>query len=216
MRRVVFDLDGTLLETLPDIARVANLVLAGEDLPPLPDSTVRTFVGNGVPVLVSRMIETTGLPASEHSRLTTAFLDLYEDATDLTHPYPGVEAALEKLTGAGLSLAICTNKPERPARAVLSAMGWGKRFDTVIGGDSLPVKKPDAAPLMAALGGVALSEALFVGDSEVDAATAEAAGIRFALFTGGYRKSPVSAIPHDHAFDHFDALPDLALGPVTG
>lgn len=216
MRRVVFDLDGTLLETLPDIARVTNLVLKVEGIDPLPEATVRTFVGNGVPVLVSRMIASTGLSENDHGRLTTTFLELYEGSTDLTHPYPGVEAALDALSAAGLTLAICTNKPEAPARAVLAAMGWQGRFDTVIGGDSLPVKKPDAAPLMAALGGVEPSETLFVGDSEVDAATAQNAGIRFALYSGGYRKSPVDEIPHDHVFDHFDALPDFALDVVTG
>ncbi len=211
MRRVVFDLDGTLLDTLPDIAGVANRVLVEEGLPPLPETTVRTFIGNGVPVLVARMIEATALAPVDHGRLTARFLALYDDATGLTHPFPGATEALDRLAAAGLALSVCTNKPEAPARAVLAAMGWQDRFDLVIGGDTLAVKKPDPAPLRAALGDTRPEDALYVGDSETDAETAAAADIRFALFTRGYRKSPVAAIAHDHAFDHFDALPALAL-----
>lgn len=215
MRRVVFDLDGTLLDTLPDIAAVANRVLAEEGHPPLPVAAIRGFIGNGVPVLVARLIDAASLAASGHARLTARFLALYADATGRTRPFPGAEAALDRLGGAGLALSICSNKPEIPSRAVLAAMGWKGRFDIVIGGDTLPVRKPDPAPLLAALGDTAPGQALYVGDSETDAATAAAAGLRFALFTGGYRKSPVEAIPHHIAFDRFAALPALALAAPT-
>ena len=213
MKRVVFDLDGTLLDTLPDIAAVANRVLGEEGRPPLPETTIRGFIGNGLPVLVSRMMQTAGMPADNHPRLTARFLDLYKDATGRTRPYPGVDTALERLARAGIALSVCTNKPGAATRSVLAAMGWNDRFDIVVGGDTLPVKKPDPAPLLAALGDTPGAAALYVGDSETDAETSQAAGLRFALFTGGYRKSPVEEIPHDAAFDHFDALPGLV--PVT-
>lgn len=209
MKRLVFDLDGTLLDTLPDILAVANAVLAEEDRPPLGPATVRGFIGNGVPVFVERMIAHANLDPSDRGRLSAAFLARYEGATALTRPFPGVESALDRFAAAGARLSICTNKPEAPARSLLAAIGWQGRFDIVVGGDTLPVRKPDPSPLRSALGDTPPGDALYVGDSETDAETAEAAGIRFALYSGGYRKSPVTAIAHDHLFDTWDALPGL-------
>jgi len=110
---------------------------------------------------------------------------------------------------AGHALGVCTNKPAEPARAVLAHLGLLDRFAVVVGGDSLPVTKPDPAPLRAALEALPPGAAVFVGDSEVDAETARAAGVPFLLFTEGYRKSPISALPHAAAFAHWGALPGL-------
>jgi len=141
--------------------------------------------------------------------MLAAFMGGYRGAVGLTVPYRGVPAALEVLAAAGHALGVCTNKPAEPARAVLAHVGLLDRFAVVVGGDSLPVTKPDPAPLRAALDALPPGEALFVGDSEVDAATAKAAGVPFLLFAEGYRKEPVAELPHAAAFDRWDDLPRL-------
>jgi phosphoglycolate phosphatase len=140
--------------------------------------------------------------------------DYATGATDLTQLYPGVPEALSVLLGAGHVLGICTNKPEAPARHVLEAFGLTGFFPVVLGGDSLPQRKPDPAPLRAvaeALGGGAV---IFVGDSEVDAETAEAAGVPFLMFTESYRQSEVEEIAHAARFDSFAALPELVAAQL--
>ena len=120
-----------------------------------------------------------------------------------------MDAVLERLGNAGVPMAVCTNKPEEPAREVLSLLGLETRFDTLIGGDTLPAKKPDPAPLREAARRLGQGRTVYVGDSEVDAETAARAGIPFALFTGGYRRSPVADIVHDARFDSFGELPAI-------
>jgi phosphoglycolate phosphatase len=134
---------------------------------------------------------------------------LYEEAFALTALFPGVTEALDALAQAGHPMAICTNKPEAPAHAALRHFGLDRHFPMVIGGDSLPQRKPDPAPLRAALAGLGATRALFVGDSEVDAETAQAAGIPLALFTRGYRKTPAEHLAAKLVFDDYRALPRL-------
>lgn len=210
MALVVFDLDGTLIDSAPDIRAAVNKMLADEGQTPLDLPTVISFIGNGLPKLVERVIAHVGLDAGRHKELTAITLDHYKAATtELTRPYHGVVAALEALKQAGHVLALCTNKPEEPARAILSDLGIAYFFNGVVGGDTLDVKKPDPAPLLHIIRDLDVAQVLYVGDSEVDAETAERAGIRFTLFTEGYRKSPVSQIPHLKSFNDFSALPDL-------
>jgi phosphoglycolate phosphatase len=127
------------------------------------------------------------------------FITLYEKSFTLTTLYPGVLAMLETLTKRGHKLGICTNKPEGSTRAVLRHFGLD--FLVIIGGDTLPQRKPDPAPLQKAHALLGGGEMVFVGDSEVDAETAKAAALPFALFTGGYRTTPIADLPHDLAFD---------------
>lgn len=206
---MIFDLDGTLVDSAADIHLAVNLLLAEADCPPLTRAQVTAMVGNGVPTLIDRVIAATGAEPSVHPAWVARFLTIYEqDATGLTRPYPGVEAALDALSAADHALGLCTNKPTGPTRALLAALGWEGRFTTVVCGDSLPTRKPDPAMLhhaIAALGG----PALYVGDSEVDAATAHAAGVDFLLFTEGYRKSPVEALRAQATFADFANLPAL-------
>jgi phosphoglycolate phosphatase len=205
---VVFDLDGTLIDSAPDIRAATNRMLADEGLSPLDLSTIISFIGNGLPKLVERVMRRVGLDMSRHDELTQATLAHYNAAaTDLTRPYPSVVAALTALRDQGHVLALCTNKPEAPARLILRDLGLEVYFDAVVGGDTLPVKKPDPAPLLHLI--PTGKAALYVGDSEVDAETAQRAGIQFALFTEGYRKSPVEQIPHQDRFDDFAALPGI-------
>ena len=214
-RAVVFDLDGTLADTAPDIRAVANAVLAGEGAEPLSLAETIRFIGNGAPAFVARMRAARGLPESGEPAMLAAFLDGYGGALDLTRLYPGVLPALDEIAASGIRLAICTNKPEAPARALLDHLGLTGRFGTVIGGDTLAVRKPDPAPLRAALAALGAVEALYVGDSEVDEATARAAGVPFALFEHGYRKTPMERVAPAMRFGDFAALPDLARRAIA-
>ena len=207
---LIFDLDGTLIDSAPDIRAAVNRMLAGEGLGPLDLPTVTSFVGNGMPKLVERVMAAKGIDPAPHKALTQVTLDHYNAAPSaLTRPYPGVPQALAALEAAGHRLALCTNKPEAPARAILADLGLARHFPVVIGGDTLTVRKPDPAPALECVKAMGGGDAAFIGDSEVDAATAEAAGLPFYLFTEGYRKSPVSALPHQAAFSDFAALPGL-------
>ncbi|MGF1503182.1 MAG: phosphoglycolate phosphatase [Paracoccaceae bacterium] len=208
---IVFDLDGTLVDSAPDIHRAAVAMLEGLGRAPVSLEQTVSFVGNGVGKLVERCLGATGgVPADGTGPALAAFRLAYDRApAALTRPYPGVETALGTLAAAGHPLAVCTNKPEAPAREILAALGLAPRFRAVIGGDTTGVLKPDPAPLLAAIRAAGQGPALFVGDSETDAATAEAAAVPFALFTRGYRKSPVAAIRADAAFDDFARLPGL-------
>lgn len=214
---IAFDLDGTLVHSVPDLHLAANAFLARHGKAPLELSTVQGFVGDGVPRLVERIAEVSGLPAGpiDLARFVEEFSSIYQaDPVGLTTVYPGVREALDALSERGHRLSICTNKPEEPTRAILEHFGLGALFPVVIGGDTLTVRKPDPAPLRAALGD---RPGLFVGDSEVDAATASAGAIPFLLFTQGYRKSPVADLDHYAAFTRFADLARLvetALGPA--
>lgn len=210
MAVLIFDLDGTLIDSAPDIHAAANAVLAEAGLAPLPFETVRGFIGRGVPHLVACLLDASGRdPAGpQHPDMVRAFNARYEDAVTLTRLFPGVRETLG-LLARDHRLAICTNKPIAPTRAVLRHFGLDPLFDPVIGGDSLPQRKPAPEPLLLAQAGAGGGPVLFIGDSEVDAETAARAGLPFALFTEGYRKTPVSALPHQASFSQFATLPGI-------
>lgn len=207
---ILFDLDGTLVDSAPDIQAAVNRMLEGEGRAALDLATVTRFIGNGLPKLVERVMAVSDLAQDQHARLTAVTLALYNaGGTALTRPYPGVVQALTALLARGHVLGVCTNKPEGAARAVLTDLGLMPLFQAVVGGDRLAVTKPDPAPLRLCAEELEAEYIIFVGDSEVDAATAEAAGVPFLLFTEGYRKGPVAAMPHRAAFDDFHSLPGL-------
>ncbi|MEX0308107.1 MAG: phosphoglycolate phosphatase [Ruegeria sp.] len=208
---VVFDLDGTLVDSLADIAAAANRMLHDQRVPALPDETIRRFVGNGLPKLVERVMDHCGLEPERHKELTQLTLAYYNaGACDRTIVYPGVFEALDELRKMGCVLGICTNKPEAPARHVLNELNLLSYFDTVFGGDTLDIRKPDPAHLHASFDALpAVGPRVFVGDSEVDAETAQRAQVPFLLFEKGYRKSPVSDMPHTTSYVDSAELPTL-------
>ncbi|WP_116598743.1 phosphoglycolate phosphatase [Primorskyibacter marinus] len=205
---IAFDLDGTLIDSAPDIAHAVNAMLTDEGAEMLTLAEVTGFIGNGLPHLVKLVIEARDMGMARHDALTACVLAHYTKAgSAYTVLYPQVRAALDTLSASGHRLTLCTNKPERAARDVLAHFGLESLFATVIGGDSLTTRKPDPAMLFAALGED--GPQIYVGDSEVDAETARRAGVTFLLYTEGYRKSPAETLPHAARFDDFAQLPGL-------
>ncbi|MDP5308060.1 phosphoglycolate phosphatase [Paracoccus spongiarum] len=210
---VVFDLDGTLIDSAPDIHACVNAVLTQHGVAPLTLDRVRSFVGGGVEVLWARIASATGLDAEQRRDMMASFMVRYHDATRLTRLFPGVTEALGALADRGHPLGICTNKPLGPTHAVLDHFGIRQIFGVVIGGDSLPEKKPDPAPLRAAFAALgadpAAPQALYVGDSEFDATCAAAVPVPFLIYSRGYRLTPIDQLPHRAVFDDFAHLPGL-------
>jgi phosphoglycolate phosphatase len=210
-RAVIFDLDGTLIDSAPDIHAAANTLMERHGFEPFTPADTRSFIGSGVPHFITCCLTARGRAgdAALRARLIEEFIALYETAVNLTQVYPGVPDALMTLSTEPYALGLCTNKPVGPARAVLAHLGLDVHFPVVIGGDSLSVRKPDPAPLRAAVAGLGARDVVYVGDSEVDAETAARAGLPFALYTEGYRKGPVERIAHDRAFADFTELPGI-------
>ena len=209
MSAIVFDLDGTLIDSAPDIRAAANGMLKEEGRDPLDLATITSFIGNGLPNLVGLVIEARRLDMARHEALTARVLDHYTAGNGaLTKLYPNVRDVLETLHRDGHHLGLCTNKLIAPTRDILGHFGLTNLFRVVIGGDSLAERKPHPTPLLATFEALG-SPGIFVGDSEVDAETARRAKIRFALFTEGYRKTPVAALPHDWSFGDFLVLPAI-------
>lgn len=206
---VLFDLDGTLIDSVADIHGLANAALADEGLAPLGLETVRGFIGRGVPHLVDRLLAAHGIAdPARAARMAALIAARYDDAVELTQVYPGVRGALDRLQAQGHVLGICTNKPASAAGAILRHLGLLDAFPVVIGGDSLDRRKPDPAPLLAAWRACGTGAAVYVGDSEVDAACAEAAGLPFILYEHGYRQAPAEALPHAAILGDFADLPE--------
>jgi phosphoglycolate phosphatase len=214
---VIFDLDGTLIDSAPDLAAAINAMLAGYDREPLPIGEVRRMVGDGVAMLVGRALAARDCRPADPTEAERSFMRHYEsDPTSLTTVFPGATRALQSLSAAGIPLAVCTNKPAAIAGAILDSLGLGRFFARVVGGDSLPFRKPDPRVVLALLDEFASGpqDALLVGDSEVDAETARAAGVPFVLMKHGYRRGPVEDIPCRAALENFAELPALVGVPL--
>lgn len=184
-RLAVFDLDGTLLDTAPDILVAANRLLAAHGLDPLGLSEITPMIGDGAKVLCERAFAARGRPVPEGA--VQAYTDDPAlEAGPLTCLFPGIAALLEQLLAEGWRLAVCTNKPVVPARAVLAHFGIAQHFRAVGGGDSFPTRKPDPAHLLATMGQAGGGRAVMIGDHANDMLAARGAGIP-AIFAGwGY------------------------------
>lgn len=208
---VIFDLDGTLIDSAPDIHATANRVMGEMGFAALSLAQVQAYVGKGLPHLVARLLEHHGaepsgpLLAPAIARFEAEYLTSHSQ----TRCYPGVEQALDTLTAQGAALGLCTNKPMAPTLAILNHLGLTRHFAAILGGDSLATRKPHPEPLQATARALGRKAVIFVGDSEVDAETAAAAALPFLLYTEGYRKSPLAELPHDAAFADWADLPHL-------
>lgn len=209
MRAIIFDLDGTLCDSAPDLRAVSNALLRSMGYQPLSLEVVRGFIGNGVPKLVERVMKYSDIEFTEkrHAEMTATFEKLYI-ANPVAHTvlYPGVRDALDMLKSRGYVMGVCTNKVHGITLQVLNGLKINDYFDAVVGGDSLPTRKPDPAMLLDCAKQLGAEDVWYVGDSEVDSETAVAAEMRFSLFTNGYRKSPVSEIKHTTRFSTFADL----------
>jgi phosphoglycolate phosphatase len=208
---IVFDLDGTLIDSEPDLRAAMNQTLAAYGREAVTRAQVIMMIGDGVPKLVERGFEATGdLPVEGLDHAVEHFLGFYEGkAAELSTPFPGALAVLEDLQGLGLKLGVCTNKPQKPTEEILQVFGIKKHFSAVVGGDSLDgIRKPDGRHLAAVLErlNVATDRAVMVGDNHNDAATAQALGVPFVAVSFGYARGPVAELGADVVIDDFVSL----------
>lgn len=215
---LIFDLDGTLIDSAPAIHKVSNDVLGARGYAPLALDQIRGFVGQGAPHLVRCLLTTAGEdPAGP--LFDVIYADLvtrYETDVEGNTLYPGVITALEHLRAMDCPMAITTNKPYKPALAAIAHVGLTDYFQLVIGGDSLPTRKPNPEMVQEAHRLLGRDRALYIGDSEIDAQTAENAGLPFLIYTEGYRKTPVEDLPHAAKFCDFKDLPRIVEGWTWG
>jgi phosphoglycolate phosphatase len=209
---IVFDLDGTLIDTAPDLIDTLNIVFAREGLPPVPYETARTLIGGGARAMIVRGLEAEGrtvVPA-ELERLFRDFLAHYsEHIADRSRPFPGVTDALDALAVNGSRLAVCTNKLEHLSVLLLKQLGLAHRFAVICGQDTFGVQKPDPEVLrrtIAAAGGT-LRNAIMIGDSLTDIRTARAADVPVIAVDFGYTDRPVSELGPDRIISRFADLP---------
>jgi phosphoglycolate phosphatase len=208
---VIFDLDGTLVDTAPDLVETLNVVLAREGLAAIPYEEGRTLVGGGARYMIERGLASHGKSRTKADldRLFGDFIAYYSlHAADRSRAFPGVEEALDVLAAEGYRLAVCTNKLERLSMRVLDALGLSRRFAAICGQDTFGVQKPNPDFLRRTLeraGGV-IDRAIMVGDSPTDIATAQAAGIPVIAVDFGYTNIPVSQLAPDRIISHFNDL----------
>jgi phosphoglycolate phosphatase len=208
---IVFDLDGTLAETAPDIIGTLNTILEREGLAPLPVSKARDLVGAGAKALIERGFKLYERPLSPErlQELFELFLDIYSGrVAEQSHLYDGVLPALDALAASGHRLAVCTNKPERHSRLLLDTLGVTARFAAIAGRDTYPFFKPDARHLtltITAAGGDP-AHAIMIGDSRTDIQTARNAGLPVICVPFGYTDVPIETLEPDLVIPHFDDL----------
>jgi len=205
---VIFDLDGTLADTALDLTVALNHALGELGRPPIPAQDVRRMVGQGARALLRKGLAATGTASDDLvEQSLPAFMAYYgAHIADHSRPFDGVEAALSALAGQGARLAICTNKPEGLTHQLIAALGWECRFDAVVGGDTLPQRKPDPAPVHEAIARAGGGRAVFVGDSINDTDAARAAGIPCVALTFGFSDRPADQLGASALIDHFDQL----------
>lgn len=192
----LFDLDGTLIDTAPDLTGALNHALAAFGHAPVEAAQARNWVGQGAKASLLRALAHHGAPAANVDAMLDSFLDHYRrHIADLSAPFPEVEEALQALAGRGAKLAVVTNKREELANQLLEQLGFAHHFQAVVGGDSTARPKPAADPALAACAALEVvpAEALFVGDSQADVGCARAAGCDLVCVSYGYRQGLAAA-----------------------
>ncbi len=212
---MVFDLDGTLIDSKVDLANAVNATRGNLGLGPLPDETVFSYVGNGAPILIRKALGD-GYAEEQYARSLEFFLQFYRaHMLDHTRLYPGIREALDRLRAAGVKLAVLTNKPVRFSRDLLRGLGVAEHFAAVYGGNSFATKKPDPQGLETIMRelGASPETTLVVGDSAVDVRTARNAGARSCGVTWGFQPETLAGEPPDVVIDRVEDLPGVVLRP---
>jgi len=209
---LVFDLDGTLVDTAPDLAKTLDTILQRAGLEPLPYDDVKSMIGDGARAMLERALRTRNADVSvaELDRMFSDFIEHYAaHIADASRPFPGLDAALDQLADKGFVFVVCTNKLEWLSRRLLDALDLARRFAFICGQDTFGVKKPDPAILRLTIerAGGKIEDAVMVGDSAADIDTARAAGIPVIAVDFGYTEIPVAEMKPDLIISHFDALP---------
>ena len=212
---IVFDLDGTLVDTAPDLVGAVNVLLEQHRLPTLPFDLARVMIGRGARALIEQGFAAAGQPLSgdEAVNLTARFIDIYRGMiANESRLFDGVEATLDELAAAGAALGVCTNKRTDLSVELLDALGLTHRFAAVIGADKAPAPKPDGRHVITAIeaaGGV-VGRSIMVGDSASDVGSARNAGVPSVVVSFGYTEIAAAALGGDYLIDHFAELPALA------
>jgi phosphoglycolate phosphatase len=209
---VVFDLDGTLVDTAPDLVATLNTVFAREGLAPVPYEAARNMVGAGARRMIELGLKAEGraLAVRDVDRLFDEFITHYSaHIADHSQPFPGLTGALDELAARGARFAVCTNKLEWLSRQLLDALGLSSRFEAICGQDTFGVHKPDPEILRRTIkqAGGRLERAVMVGDSATDIDTARAAAVPVIAVDFGYTETPVAQLGPDRIIGHFDNLP---------
>ena len=218
---LVLDLDGTLVDTAPDLMAALNYVLERNGFSPLGLDTAKSMIGAGARALLERGLKAVGAEKTDQD-VDVMFEDFFghytEHIADGSRPYPGVVEAIDRFVNRNWRVAVCTNKLEGMSRQLLSELGIAGRFDAIAGGDSFDVKKPDPRHLLQTivLAGGDPGNAVMVGDSETDIATAKAAEVPVVAVDFGYSVVPVAEFTPDSIISHFDALDEAVAGLIGG
>lgn len=218
---IVFDLDGTLVDTAPDLVATLNLIFEREGLPPVPYGEARKLIGGGARAMIVRGLEADRRTVTPErlDQLFREFVDHYTaHVADLSRPFPGVTDALDALSASGHALAVCTNKFERQSLLLLDALKLGDRFKAICGQDTFGVAKPDPEMLRRTIlaGGGDPARAIMIGDSETDILTARAAGLPVIAVDFGYSEQPVADYAPDRLISHFSQLPQEIAALLDG
>jgi phosphoglycolate phosphatase len=216
---IVFDLDGTLVDTAPDLIGALNYVLDREGLPPVPLHAARNMIGAGARRLIERGLEAEGrlVTVKEIDRMTVDFIDYYaEHIADASRPFEGLEGALDHLAAIGCRLAVCTNKLEWLSKRLLDQLGLSARFAAICGADTFGVAKPDPAILKqtVARAGGEISATVMVGDAGTDIGVARRAGVPVIGVSFGYTDVPIAELKPDRLIHHMRDLPG-AVGELN-
>lgn len=212
-RLLIFDLDGTLIDSQRDLANSVNASRAHLGLGPLEDKLIYSYVGNGAPVLIRRAL---GIEATQADvdKALEFFLHFYhEHKLDFTTLYPGVKTALDRLLDAGHQLAVLTNKPWRISEAIIAGLGLDKHFQRVYGGNSFAEKKPHPIGIDTLVTELSFAReaTIMVGDSSVDIRTARNAGVMACGVTYGFQPETLKTDPPDLLIDNMTELADFVL-----
>jgi phosphoglycolate phosphatase len=216
MLTIVFDLDGTLIDTAPDLVDTLNLILAQEGLPAVAFDVARNMVGGGARGMIERALAAEGrsCSAAEIDRLYKSFIAHYSShIADRSRPFPGLETTLDQLAGLGHRLAVCTNKLEWLSVQLLKSLELAGRFAAICGQDTFGIQKPDPEVLRLTVrrAGGELARAVMIGDSKTDVYTARAAGIPVIAVDFGYSDVPMARLQPDRIISAFADLPTAII-----